>query len=220
MLSTRYFRSGSNGFFKKEIDYEKTISSMLSENKKVSWKYKTIILILITSCASPPWKKFPMKVKPDVSCYTGSESGSIAYIWECYEGERVVIYQHQAGPYVLSARKQTTACGNLTEIEVLRKFFPSPEGACWKVATPYKSEDRIVSDILKTIDIDKVKGCEFLGEYEAGGDSFEEAEKKLISQMRNSYANSYSELKNIKDDKWYETIYFAKANAYFCPNLK
>lgn len=182
--------------------------------------YKYLVLIFLSSCAASPWVKYPMKVKPDRSCYTGSEAGSVAYTWECYEGERVVIYQNQSGFYTWPAQKETVACGSLTEIEKVKKFFPSPDGACWKLALPYRSEDRFISNNVELKTENEIKGCERLGQYKGHADNFEKAQKNLIEQMRFSYANAYVNLKNTIDERWYEIVYLAEADAYFCSNVR
>lgn len=80
------------------------------------WFY--FIALLLSSCASSSWEKFPIKTQPDVSCNNGSgEAGYQIFVWNCLENERVVIYQWQSGLYKYPSKIEKSPCGKKTQFE-------------------------------------------------------------------------------------------------------
>ncbi len=85
-----------------------------------------ISLLMLSNCASAPWKSYPMSQSPDFSCVTGSEAGYDVYVWKCLDGKRVVISQKCAGLYGChSTKKEVVACGAKTKREELH-FMREP----------------------------------------------------------------------------------------------
>ena len=75
-------------------------------------------LALLAGCCQRPWQKFEMADPPDAECRVGeSTHGYDLYLWECVEGEHVVLGFYSAEMSCADAEKQSAACGELTEWE-------------------------------------------------------------------------------------------------------
>ena len=74
-------------------------------------------LLMLTSCASEPWKQFPISESPDISCQTGYEGGLDIWAWSCYKGEHIVIWRFSSIFYSGSVKRESVKCGEITEFE-------------------------------------------------------------------------------------------------------
>jgi hypothetical protein len=95
----------------------------------VVWRYLRVALLLalawiayqfvttVASCTRDPWKTYPMDSPPDITCRTGSVAGWNVWVWKCVDGERVAIGKHSAEMFSSAARKDTSPCGTLTDLE-------------------------------------------------------------------------------------------------------
>lgn len=92
---------------------------------------------LLAGCCSKPWEKFPMPVRPDRSCRTGSASGYDVHIWTCLNQQHVVIYKYTAEMSCAEPQKEVTTCSELTPIEqqlgveVAAGCDPPPDAFRW-----------------------------------------------------------------------------------------
>ena len=97
----------------------------------------TALLSALPGCCSSPWAKFPMSVKPDRSCRTGSASGYDVYVWNCLENQHVAIYKYSAEMSCAEPKKEVAACGESTPIEeqlgkdVAEGCEPPPDAFRW-----------------------------------------------------------------------------------------
>lgn len=107
--------------------------------KKLSFYTALIITILITACATAPWKNHKISTQPDVSCWTGSEAGYELYIWNCLNNEHVVVYQWQAGLYTYPSQIEKTQCGKQTEFEDNMHFKEGKSPTCKHEAKTWNS---------------------------------------------------------------------------------
>lgn len=75
------------------------------------------MVFLFTSCSFNKYLLGAGLPKPDKAFQTGTAVGYDVYIWECYQGRRIVLYHSSAemfsGPYT----REETACGQVTPIE-------------------------------------------------------------------------------------------------------
>jgi len=58
-----------------------------------------------------------MSVMPDTSCSTGGTHGTDVYIWNCINGQHVVIVQWSAEMSCHAPVRETAPCGSLTPLE-------------------------------------------------------------------------------------------------------
>ena len=78
-----------------------------------------------------------MGTRPDRSCRTGSVQGYDVHIWNCVDGQHVVVYQYSAEMSCKDAQREVAACGTLTPIEgtlgsqVADGCTPVPASARW-----------------------------------------------------------------------------------------
>lgn len=63
------------------------------------------------------WKKYPMDVRPDLTCDSKRITGYTAYIWNCHDGRRIVIHQAASELIRFSAVREKVACGEKTKFE-------------------------------------------------------------------------------------------------------
>jgi hypothetical protein len=69
-------------------------------------------------CSQSPWDRYPMSTMPDKQCYIGGAvQGHDVYIWECVDGERVVIEKYSAEMSADTPHKYTVPCGHETVFE-------------------------------------------------------------------------------------------------------
>ncbi len=71
-----------------------------------------------SACCADPWSSFPEHRPPDQQ-YSVSEGvqGDEIYVWECLNGQRVVVYRSHAEWACGDPRRETAACGEKTPIE-------------------------------------------------------------------------------------------------------
>jgi hypothetical protein len=104
---------------------------------------KRIILVVLASAlafaavgcsCSEPWVAFPGNRAPDHQYTVGNgvESHSM-YVWDCIDGRHVVISQDFAEWACGSPKRETSACGEQTEIERLTAREPKqPARVPWR----------------------------------------------------------------------------------------
>jgi hypothetical protein len=102
--------------------------------RRLAW---CTLLMAAGGCCPHPWDKYPMSLKPDRACRTGSPSGYDVYLWKCVQQQKVVIYQFSGEMSCQQPQKQTAACGELTAIEkelgaaVDESCRPVPDAMRW-----------------------------------------------------------------------------------------
>lgn len=99
-------------------------------------------LLLLIACGSDAWKaNGAPKTSPDVQFRTGVEVGYDAWLWNCYEGERVLVTQSGSACFGTSAPRVVRGpCGKpLPEEAQLappESRHEIPEGSRWPNSTP------------------------------------------------------------------------------------
>jgi hypothetical protein len=74
--------------------------------------------LTLSGCCRDPWSAHPMPVPPDHACATGSGThGDDVYVWDCYQGKRVVVSQYSAEMSCSAPRQDTAPCGAVTKLE-------------------------------------------------------------------------------------------------------
>lgn len=74
------------------------------------------MFVLLSSChVNKPFVASGLP-DPDKAFQTGTAHGYQVYIWECYQGKRIVIYTF-VGFYAGAYEREEVACGELTKIE-------------------------------------------------------------------------------------------------------
>lgn len=102
-----------------------------------------IVLSLISGCATIAWKEYPMAVNPDYSCRVGSASGYNVWVWNCLNNQHIVIHQVESEMGRAKAKKEISACGELTKIEKKLKITGKSSEACNKTWLPYWDDQKI-----------------------------------------------------------------------------
>ena len=76
-----------------------------------------VLLFLFTSCSFNKYIVAAGLPKPDRAFQTGTVAGYDVFIWDCYQGKRIVLYHEssemRSGPFV----RQEVACGQMAPIE-------------------------------------------------------------------------------------------------------
>lgn len=54
---------------------------------------------------------------PDRGFQTGTVTGTDAYVWDCYQGKRIVIYRHSSELLFTPFTRVEAPCGTITKIE-------------------------------------------------------------------------------------------------------
>lgn len=99
------------------------------------------------ACGVPrPWDmKGAPKPPPDVQYRTGTEVGNDVYIWNCVDGEHVVIVQGSSAMCGASApRMQRGACGTKLSFEDTKfdgRHYSVPAGMRWPGSPPARPEE-------------------------------------------------------------------------------
>lgn len=90
------------------------------------------LILIITGCALRPWEKFSELANspPDSSCQTGNVSGYDIWIWECHNGERIVVYQVSSEMSRGEASVEKVACNKNTPFELEHNLKKHPNGEC------------------------------------------------------------------------------------------
>src|SRR5881398_3483372 len=65
-----------------------------------------------------PWQRFPMPRPADHYCFETGVHGWEIFVWDCINGEHVVIGQYTAELMCQNPIKQVAACGAKTPLEV------------------------------------------------------------------------------------------------------
>lgn len=79
----------------------------------------TLFTLFLSACCAKPWTAYPMDTPPDAQCRVGAAThGYDLYVWDCVDGEHVVLGYYSAEMSCEDAQRQTAACGELTEWEV------------------------------------------------------------------------------------------------------
>jgi len=76
-----------------------------------------LTLFLISSCSSNRNTIAEGLPAPDIGYITGSVAGYNVYIWECYQGRRIVIFNTSAEFTSSDYIRQESPCGETTRIE-------------------------------------------------------------------------------------------------------
>jgi len=76
-----------------------------------------LAVILLTSCSSNRDSIAAGLPAPDTGFYTGSVVGYNVFIWECYQGSRIVIFKTSAEMTSSDYERQESPCGETTAIE-------------------------------------------------------------------------------------------------------
>lgn len=168
------------------------------------------LIISVSSCAiftERLSKAYPMKTQPDYSCTIGNgESGILYYLWECYEGERTIIYNRASGLYWSSNHREVGKCGNKTKHELETGIDIKNKTQCHEVF-PYPYEATSTKPHLaKLVREDQLIGCDFIGFFESYKDSKKEAIQDIRLQLTAGQAHAFIEPEFekgiINKDKW------------------
>jgi hypothetical protein len=97
-----------------------------------------LALLVASGCCSDAWSAFPMSVMPDRSCSTGEVHGYDVYIWDCLEGEHIVVAKYSSEMACRSPVRERAPCGAATPLEAELKLTPAmcrgPRyGQAWRV---------------------------------------------------------------------------------------
>lgn len=110
----------------------------------------SLLLALVAACGPSAWSaKDTPKKSPDVQFRTGVEVGYDAWLWHCYEGQRVLVTQSGSACFGTSKpRIERGLCGTPLPAEAHldppERRHEIPEGSRWPNSTP--ESWRIVSD--------------------------------------------------------------------------
>ncbi|MBW2526061.1 MAG: hypothetical protein JRI23_17910 [Deltaproteobacteria bacterium] len=75
-------------------------------------------LVLAAGCTPDAWVTHPMPTPPDRSCRTGGGAGHDVWIWNCVNGQRVVVSQYCGGFVGCSeAEREVVPCGEKAPLE-------------------------------------------------------------------------------------------------------
>jgi hypothetical protein len=74
--------------------------------------------LIFTTCTSGKYLTAAGLPDPDEGYQTGTIYGYDVYIWDCFQGERVVLWRTSAEMTVGQYTRETTACGGQTAIEI------------------------------------------------------------------------------------------------------
>lgn len=83
----------------------------------------------LAACCQRPWKAFPMETPPDRACMMGTTHGHTLWIWDCVDGEKVVVGQYTAEMSCAAPELEKAACGEFTPLEV-EYGLDQPDAAC------------------------------------------------------------------------------------------
>ena len=64
-----------------------------------------------------PWQRYRMPRGPDWSCFEPGTHGWALYIWNCVNGEHVVIGQYSSEMWIKAPTRETASCGQTTPLE-------------------------------------------------------------------------------------------------------
>jgi hypothetical protein len=78
-----------------------------------------LVLVVLFACGGNPWRvKDAPNVPPDEQFRTGTEAGEDVYVWQCYEGSRIVVSQWGSACYGSRAPiMEKGACGAPLPVE-------------------------------------------------------------------------------------------------------
>ena len=76
-----------------------------------------LVVILLTSCSSNRDSIAAGLPAPDTGFYTGTVAGYNVFIWECYQGKRIVVFKTSAEMTSSDYKRQESPCGETTAIE-------------------------------------------------------------------------------------------------------
>jgi hypothetical protein len=105
-----------------------------------------VLLLGCLGCARAAWVEHPVATPPDRSCRVGVEAVTDYYIWDCLDGEHIVISQFGSYFGPRKARKEVARCGELTAIEKEEDLSPAvcegvPEKFFWNA--PVRPNGRV-----------------------------------------------------------------------------
>ena len=86
-----------------------------------------LIMVLLSSCATNKDTIAAGLPDPDTGFVTGTATGYTVYIWECYQGRRIVIFNGTAEFTSSDYERQEASCGETTPIEEKLKDDPKRE---------------------------------------------------------------------------------------------
>jgi hypothetical protein len=75
------------------------------------------LVILFSSCSFNKYVLAAGLPTPDAGFQTGNVAGYNVYIWECYHGKRIVLYNTSSELLSMAFQRQEAPCGGTTEIE-------------------------------------------------------------------------------------------------------
>ncbi len=76
--------------------------------------------VMIVVFSFSPFNKYIVATglpDPDSAYQTGTLYGYDVYIWECYQGKRIVVYRYSSEMTAGAYSREETACGGVTGIE-------------------------------------------------------------------------------------------------------
>lgn len=76
-----------------------------------------VVLFLLSSCSFNKYVIAAGLPNPDSAFQTGTAAGYNVYIWECYQGKRIVLYNVTTELLSRPYEREETACGGTTEFE-------------------------------------------------------------------------------------------------------
>jgi hypothetical protein len=77
-----------------------------------------LLAILLTSCGLNKYDIAAGLPNPDTAYMTGTVAGHNLYIWECYQGKHIVIYQEAGEMWASLYTREESLCGSQTAIEI------------------------------------------------------------------------------------------------------
>jgi hypothetical protein len=101
-----------------------------------------VVVAVVVACGPTAWKtKDAPKTSPDVQFRTGHEVGYDAWLWYCYQGQRVLITQSSSACFGASTpRAQRGPCGTPlageASLDPPERRYEIPEGYRWPNSTP------------------------------------------------------------------------------------
>lgn len=76
-----------------------------------------LLFVVLASCSINKYAVAAGLPKPDEALQTGTVYGYDLYIWECYQGKRIVVYRYSSEMTASSYTREEASCGETTPIE-------------------------------------------------------------------------------------------------------